>query len=137
MNKIKEILIGSNNKGKIREISNLLPKKIKKVSPLDLNIPSPPENGKTYIENSEIKANFFSERSKMITISDDSGLEISCLNGMPGIHSSRWADEHGGFENAMLEILKQVNKKEKDNKAKFICALTIVWPDGKKFLNKV
>ena len=92
MNKINEILIGSNNKGKFKEIADLLPKTVKKISPNQLNIKSPDENGKTFIENSEIKANFFSKKSKMVTISDDSGLEISCLNGMPGIFSSRWAE---------------------------------------------
>jgi len=137
MNKINEILIGSNNKGKIREIADLLPKTIKKISPNQLNIKSPSENGKTFIENSEIKADFFSKKSKMITISDDSGLEVSCLNGMPGIFSSRWSDEYGGFDNAMSEILKKVaeinkDKKIKDTKAKFICGLTIQWPAGKK-----
>ena len=137
MNKINEILVGSNNKGKFKEIADLLPKKIKKISPSQLNIGSPEESGKTFVENSEIKADFFSQKSKMITISDDSGLEISCLNGMPGIFSSRWADEYGGFDNAMLEILKKVkkinkNKEAKDTKAKFVCALTIKWPDGKK-----
>ena len=137
MNKINEILVGSNNKGKFKEIADLLPKKIKKISPSQLNIGSPEESGKTFVENSEIKADFFSQKSKMITISDDSGLEISCLNGMPGIFSSRWADEYGGFDNAMLEILKKVNKinknkEAKDTKAKFVCGLTIQWPNGKK-----
>ena len=137
MNKINEILIGSNNKGKFKEISDLLPKKIKKVSPGQLGIPSPQENGKTFIENSEIKADFFSKKSKMITISDDSGLEVNCLNGMPGIFSSRWAEKYGGFDNAMSEILKKINeinknKEAKDTKAKFVCVLTIKWPDGKK-----
>ena len=137
MNKINEILIGSNNKGKFKEIADLLPKTVKKISPNQLNIKSPDENGKTFIENSEIKANFFSKKSKMVTISDDSGLEISCLNGMPGIFSSRWAEEYGGFDNAMSEILKRVMKINKsketdDTKAKFVCGLTIQWPNGKK-----
>ena len=137
MDKISEILIGSNNRGKIKEIADLLPKKIKKISPEQLDISSPEENGKTFIENSEIKADFFSEKSKMITISDDSGLEINCLNEMPGIFSSRWADEYGSFDNAMSEILKRVkkinkDKKLKNTKAKFVCALTIKWPNGKK-----
>ena len=137
MDKINEILIGSNNKGKFREIADLLPKTIKKISPNELNIQSPEENGKTFIENSVIKANFFSKKSKMITISDDSGLEVNCLNGMPGIFSSRWAEQHGSFDKAMSEILKRVTninqyKELKDTKAKFVCGLTIQWPNGKK-----
>ena len=137
MSKISEILIGSNNKGKFKEISDLLPKKIKKISPDQFNIKSPEESGKTFIENSELKADYFSKKSKMLTISDDSGLEVDCLNGMPGIFSARWADEYGSFDNAMNEILKRINdfnknKKTKNTRAKFICALTIKWPEGKK-----
>ena len=60
MSKISEILIGSNNKGKFKEISDLLPKKIKKISPDQFNIKSPEESGKTFIENSELKADYFS-----------------------------------------------------------------------------
>ncbi len=136
MFKINEILIGSNNKGKFKEISDLLPKKIKKVSLEKFQIESPEENGKTFLENSKIKANFFCKKSNMVTISDDSGLEINCLDGMPGIFSSRWADKYGSFDNAMSEILKmikKVNKKKKikNTKAKFVCALTIKWPNGK------
>jgi len=138
MSKINKILVGTNNKGKFSEIVDLLPKNIEKVSPNELNIGSPEETGKTYLENSELKANFFCQQSKMITISDDSGLEVDCLDGKPGIFSARWATDHGSFYNASLEILKRVDafnkdKKLKNNNAKFVCALTIQWPDGKKY----
>ena len=137
MSKINEILIGSNNKGKFKEIADLLPKKLKKISPYHFKIDSPEENGKTFIENSEIKANFYCKKTNMVTIADDSGLEIDCLNGMPGIFSSRWSDQYGGFENAMIEILKKVakineNKDIKNTEARFVCALTVQLPDNKK-----
>ena len=137
MYKIDKILIGTHNKGKFKEISDLLPKKIRKISPNDLNIKSPIEDGKTFLENSLIKANFFCKKSNLVTLSDDSGLEIECLDGEPGIFSARWAKDFGNFENAMSEILKKMNEvnknnKKKNNKAKFICSLTIQWPDGKK-----
>ena len=132
MHKITKILIGTHNHGKFREISDLLPKKIIKISPVSLNIESPIENGKTFKENSELKANFFCKKSNSITLSDDSGLSIDCLNGDPGILSARWAKEFGSFDNAMTEILKKVKKSNKDTKAQFVCSLTIQWPDGKK-----
>ena len=109
MNKINRIFIGSNNKGKFREISDLLPKTIEKISPDKLNIDSPEEYGKSFLENSEIKADYFCKKSNMITISDDSGLEVSCLNGMPGIFSARWADQYGSFDNAMSEVLNKIS----------------------------
>jgi len=132
MHKIDKILVGTHNKGKFKEISDLLPKIVEKVSPNSLDIESPPETGKTFTENSQIKANFFCKKSRLVTLSDDSGLEIDCLNGEPGIFSSRWAEKFGSFDNAMTEILKKVKKLNKGTTAQFICSLTIQWPDGKK-----
>ena len=134
--KITEILIGTNNRGKLREIRDLLPKKIKIYSPSDLNIKSPVENGKTFKENSLIKARYFSKKSKMICLSDDSGLEIDILNGDPGIYSARWSGKKGNFIKAMNKIFKALDKKSKDwkkrkIKARFICALTIYRPNQK------
>ena len=132
MHKFNKILIGTHNDGKFKEISDLIPKTIEKVSPLSLSIESPAENGKTFLENSEIKAGFFCKKSNLVTLSDDSGLSIDCLNGEPGIYSARWAKKYGSFDKAMDEILKMVNKKNKNTNAQFICSLTIQWPDGKK-----
>ena len=132
MQKIDKILIGTHNKGKLKEISDLLPKTIEKISPHSLNIESPEEVGKTFLENSELKADYFCKKSKLITLSDDSGLEIECLNGEPGIFSARWAKKFGSFNNAMIEILSKVEKIKKGTKAQFVCSLTIQWPDGKK-----
>ncbi len=137
MYKIDKILIGTHNKGKFKEISDLLPKTIKKISPNELNIESPQENGKSFLQNSEIKADFFCKKSHLTTLSDDSGLEIDCLDGKPGIFSSRWAKEFGNFSNTMFEILKKINKanqnkKQTNTKAKFVCSLTIQWSNGRK-----
>ena len=132
MQKIDKILVGTHNKGKFIEISDLLPKKIKKISPIDLGIKSPIENGKTFEDNSEIKAEFFCKNSNLVTLSDDSGLEVDALNGEPGIFSSRFAKDLGGFENAMRKILEKIKKINKGSKAQFISSLTIQWPDGKK-----
>ncbi len=132
MQKIDKILVGTHNNGKFIEISDLLPKKIKKISPIDLGIKSPIENGKTFEDNSEIKADFFCKNSNLVTLSDDSGLEVDALNGEPGILSSRFAEDLGGFQNAMKKILEKIKKKNKGSKAQFISSLTIQWPDGKK-----
>jgi len=136
MQKIDKILIGTHNKGKFIEISDLLPKEIKKISPIDLGIKSPIENGKTFEENSEIKAEFFCKNSNLVTLSDDSGLEVDALNGEPGIFSSRFAEDLGGFQNAMKKILEKIKKINKGSKAQFISSLTIQWPDGKKITEK-
>ena len=127
---MKKILIGTHNKGKIKEIGCLLNKKIKKISPFRLNIKSPIENGKTFKSNSELKAKYFFKKSKIPTISDDSGLCIECLNNKPGIYSARWAKKYGGFKQAMSKIIQLVenknkNKNKKNIKAKFVCSLTL------------
>ena len=82
MNKIKEILIGTNNEGKYKEICDLLPKEVKKHSLKEFNISSPKETGKSFKENSLIKAEYFSKKTNIICLSDDSGLEIDLLKGL-------------------------------------------------------
>ena len=79
MKKNELLLIGTHNDGKFREISKLISKKIKKISPKSLKIKAPRETGKTFRSNSELKANYFYKKSKLISLSDDSGLEISVL----------------------------------------------------------
>ena len=136
MYKINKILIGTHNKGKFKEISGLLPRNVVKISPITLGIESPEETGKTFSENSLLKAKFFYEKSNIVTLSDDSGLEVECLNNEPGIYSSRWADEFGGFDNAMTEILKRVKKINKGTKASFTSSLTI-YLDNKKIITEI
>jgi len=107
MSKIKEILIGTNNKGKYREICNLLPNELKKYSPKEFNIPAPRETGKSFEENSFIKASYFSKKTNLICLSDDSGLEIDLLNSEPGIYSSRWSGKKNNFDLAIKKFLKK------------------------------
>ena len=134
--KITDILIGTNNHGKLKEIKDLLPKTIKIYSTKELKLKSPIENGKTFLENSYIKAKFFSQKSNMICLADDSGLEIDILNGDPGIYSARWGGKKQNFDKAIKKVFFEINKKNRDWKSKkikcrFICALTIYWPSNK------
>ena len=133
--KILKLLIGSNNLGKIKEIKGLLPNHIQIFTPSDYKLRSPKENGKTFKQNSLIKAKFFSKKTKMICLADDSGLEVDLLNGEPGIYSSRWAGEKNNFNLAINKVYKKLNKKDKNwfikNKsASFVCVLTIYWPNN-------
>tara|TARA_X000001036_G_scaffold434543_1_gene474089 strand:+ start:240 stop:839 length:600 start_codon:yes stop_codon:yes gene_type:complete len=124
MKKNNLLLIGTHNDGKFREISKLISKKIKKISPKSLKIKAPKETGKTFKSNSELKANFFYKKSKLVSLSDDSGLEVLALNKKPGIYSARWANKSGSFKKAMTNILKKI-KNKKSRKARFICSLSI------------
>ena len=127
---MKKILIGTHNKGKFKEISYLLSKKIKKVSPIKLKIKSPKETGKTFSTNAQLKAKYFSRFTKLPVISDDSGLCIKALREKPGIHSARWAKKYGSFSNSMKFILKKM-KKKKNRSATFVCSLSFKYPRGK------
>ena len=133
--KITKLLIGSNNQGKLKEIRNLLPKYIKIYSASDFKIKSPKENGKTFLENSLIKSRYFSKKTKLTCIADDSGLEIDLLKKKPGIYSARWGGKKSNFSIAIQKVYRELNKKdkkwkEKKIKARFICALSI------SYLNK-
>ena len=140
MKKIKEIIIGTNNDGKYREICDLLPKKIKKYSPRVFKISSPKEIGESFEENSILKASYFSKKTNLVCLSDDSGLEIDLLNGKPGIYSARWSGINNNFDKAIAKIFLEMNKIKKDwkneNSARFVCCLSLFWPDGKSFLGK-
>ena len=128
--KIKKILIGSNNKGKIKEIRDLLPKNYKILIPSQFKLASPPENGKTFTKNSLIKAKYFSLKTNQVCLADDSGLEIDLLDKKPGIFSARWGGKNSNFDLAIDRVFKSLDRKdkkwrEKKIKARFICALTI------------
>ena len=137
MNKIKEILVGTNNKGKYKEICNLLPKNLKKHSLKEFDVSSPQEIGKSFEENALIKASYFSKKTNLICLSDDSGLEINLLNDKPGIYSSRWGGEKNNFDLAIRRVFEEMNNIKEDwtreNIARFICSMTLYWPDGKNF----
>ena len=128
--KNREIIIGSNNVGKIKEIRDLLPKTYKVFSPKDFKLKSPKENGKSFLQNSLIKAEYYSKKSGKICIADDSGLEIDILDKAPGIFSARWGGQKGNFNIAIKKVFRELKKKDKKWKekkivARFICALTI------------
>ncbi len=128
--KIRKLLIGTNNIGKYREIKDLLPKYIKTYSTLDFKLKSPRENGKTFRQNSLIKSRYFSNKTDLICLADDSGLEIDLLDKKPGIYSARWGGVKSNFNKAIKRVYRELKKKDKNwknkkIKARFICALSI------------
>ena len=108
--KINKILIGTNNKGKLREIRNLLPKSIKTLSTLNYSLKSPQENGKTFKANSLIKSRYFSKKTNLVCLADDSGLEIDILNKRPGIYSARWGGKNSNFSRAIRRVYRELKK---------------------------
>jgi XTP/dITP diphosphohydrolase len=136
MKKISKLLIGTNNTGKYKEIRDLLPKYIKTYSTSDFKLKSPREDGLTFVENSIIKSKYFSKKTKLICLADDSGLEIDLLDKNPGIYSSRWGGKSGDFNKAIRRVYRELSKKdknwrEKKIRARFICVLSICYLDRK------
>ena len=133
--KINKIVLGTNNQGKVREIWKLLPKRVQIDTPKRQNIKSPKETGSTFLENSLIKARYFSQKTNEISLADDSGLEIDVLGKLPGIYSARWAGRRSDFKIAIKKVYNELKKKKinwnKKVRCRFICALTIYWPDKK------
>ena len=134
MKKISKLLIGTNNKGKYKEIRDLLPKYIKTHSTHKFKLKSPREDGRTFKENSIIKSKYFSKKTKLICLADDSGLEIDILDKSPGIYSARWGGKKADFKKAINRVYKELSKKDKNWKqkkirARFICSLSISYLD--------
>lgn len=133
----KKILIATNNKGKFFEIESLLKTvNIEAIPTFQFNIEEPEETGKTFTENSLLKAKFYAQKTGLTALADDSGLCVEALNGKPGIHSARFAlDEKTGeknfplaFEKIFFELQEIGINSAKKPKAFFICNLTLFDP---------
>jgi len=131
-----EILIATNNLGKVKEIKDILnTQEIKILTMKDFpDLPKVEEDGKNYQENAFKKARKISEYTGKICLADDSGLEIDYLKGKPGIYSSRWGNSDEERINKVLKLLKNVPKNKRN--AKFVCAAVLVFPDGKTYMVK-
>ena len=126
----KKIVIASNNDGKVLELKKIL--KIFNVEILSnksFDISEPDENGNSFKENAYIKAFNTASITKLVSLSDDSGISFRALNDRPGIHSARYAGEKRNFALAMNKLNKQL-KFSNDKSCKFTCALSLCWPDG-------
>lgn len=146
-----KLVIASHNAGKVREIAALLaPFGMNVVSAAELDLPEPEETGTSFIANAELKAMQAADLSGFPALADDSGLAVEALNGMPGIHSARWAeaDFHVDIPGANLPPAEGAPRRDfgyamerlhsaleavgpdASPDAHFVCALTLAWPDG-------
>ncbi len=128
----RKIVIASHNRGKIREIKNLLkPLKIDILSADNFNLQEPIEDGLSFEENALIKSSYVSKITGIPSLSDDSGICFSDLNNEPGVYSARWAGEAKNFNLAMTKIYDSIRKVKKPSyDCFFVCALSLCWPDG-------
>lgn len=126
----KKLVIASHNKGKIKEIAELLaPFGIEVFSAGELDLPEPEETEKTFIGNAQLKSTAAANGANLPALADDSGLAVSALDGAPGIYSARWAGPDKDFDMAMEKVQNGIGNHP-DRRASFICALSLAWPDG-------
>lgn len=128
----KSLVVASHNKGKVREIAELLaPFGVETISAGDLGLAEPEETGATFRANAELKALTAARAAKRPALADDSGLCVEALNGAPGIHSARWAGPQKNFDFAMERVrLGLLEEGTIDTRAHFVCGLALAWPDG-------
>ena len=136
---MKRIILASNNLKKIKEIKEILkgyPYEIYSLKDMDIDI-DVEEDGLTFEENAKKKAVEIhqylvnKEESNFIVLSDDSGLEVDCLNGEPGVYSARYAGEHGNDYKNNLKLLQEMKDFKGDERsARFVCVIAVVFEDG-------
>ncbi len=125
-----KLVVASHNDGKIKEITNLFkPKKVQVLTSKDFLLKEPVENGKTFEENALIKSKYTSINSGLVSLSDDSGICLDALDGKPGIHSARIAGKNKDFLLAMKKLYFKIKNFE-NKSCKFVCALSMYWPNG-------
>ena len=121
---MKDIMIATSNKGKVREYKSLLEPlgyivhDLSELDPIEID-----ENGSTFQENALIKAKSIKDKCNMTVIADDSGLEIDALNKEPGIHSARYLEGHD--YNYKNKVLLERMKGKTDRSARFVCAIAL------------
>ena len=123
------LVIASHNRGKVREIAELLGGYVTHFpSAGELDLPEPEETEATFIGNAALKARAAALGAKLPALADDSGLVVPALGGAPGIYSARWAGPDRDFSLAMRRVEAELDNK--DRAAHFVCALALGWPDG-------
>jgi len=132
----KELLIATQNKGKLREISyslSDLPLKLRTSAEYP-NSPEVEETGKTFAENAVLKARQLSQYTGLLTLADDSGLEVEALGGEPGIFSARYGGRNKSDHERDLLLLKNLARKHPGNRrARFVCAIALAAPKSGAF----
>ena len=136
--KINSIVIASQNPGKIKEMLPFIKKLNTKIYfAKDFKLKEPKEDGSNFVENALKKSRYVNNKTKKVSIADDSGLVIPSLQGKPGVFSARWAGEKKDFNRAMKKVNNRLYKKKTN--AYYISVLAISWNKKKEeiFIGKI
>ena len=132
-----KLLIATTNPGKIKEITSLLeglPYHVIGLGDLPDSYDVVEEMGETFTENAIIKSEYYFAQTGILSLADDSGLEVDALNGAPGIYSARFAGEHATDEERVRKILQELQEVPREHRgAQFVCSIAITgFEDGTK-----
>ena len=127
-----KLIAATHNKGKVVELKDLFaPLGFQVLSGIELDLEEPEETEFTFEGNALIKARAAARATGAPALSDDSGLEVTALGGMPGVHTAIWAGEPRDFYIAMEKVERELEAiQATDRTAKFVCCLAVAWPDG-------
>jgi len=130
---MRKLLVATNNPGKVQEYADLL-------NGLPVTLTSPAqeglslevdESGVTFAENAILKARAYAAASGLLTLADDSGLEVDALDGAPGVRSARYAGERASDEDRYRLLLRNLaGVPEKERTARFRCVVAVATPEG-------
>ena len=137
--KYLKLLIGTHNVGKAIEISHVLEDlKLTFLTLRDIKVTQPvPESGRTYEENAILKAEGYARQSGLLTLADDSGLEVDALNGAPGVFSARYSGPAASDRDRIDLLLAQLERNPRSKRtARFVSVVALASPDaGESRLN--
>lgn len=126
-----DLLVATSNPGKLREFRGLLPASIRILSLADVGLTAPPENGESFQDIARMKALIAASASRMITLADDSGLEVTALGGAPGLRSARYSGDPPSSARNRALLLRQLRDVPPDDRtARFVCVVAIASPSG-------
>jgi len=134
-----KVLLATQNKGKVKELQELLAgEDIEVLSLLDIeNWEEVAESGSTFAENAALKARIAAQRTGLVSLADDSGLEVDALHGAPGVYSARYAGEPKDDDRNNEKLLKELEGVPEDQRtARFRCALVVATPTGEEYLTE-
>jgi len=133
---VRELLIATTNKGKLREIRQVLEDVPLRLRTLDEfpQVRVPEETGITFADNARQKAQYYAGTTELPTMAEDSGLEIDALGREPGIYSARYLREDASYEERFADIYRRMRGSvSSDRRARFVCALAMVDGDEIRF----
>ena len=132
--RIKKLLVATNNRGKLVELRGLLdglPVALQNLCDFD-SIIEIEETGTTFVENARLKASGYAVQTGLAAIADDSGLEVEALGGRPGILSARYGGAEAGFDEKMAKLLGELDASgDPKRNARFVCSIAVADPSGR------